>query len=161
MVGHKNKNKNYHWCNRWLSLAGIYILVKFVMEGQTVYWMSMEALPRSILTKIRKLIFNFLWNGHQDKQRFHLCSWEVISRPKKNGGWGIRNLNLFNLALNSVTLWRVLTKESIWHNVVRDKYLHSSSLSSWLRRPNQNSSSASRIWKSLLRALPIIIHWIT
>jgi hypothetical protein len=121
----------------------------------------MEALPRSVLSKIRKLIFDFLWNEHQDKHRFHLCSWEVISRPKRNGGWGIRNLNLFNLALISVTLWCILTQKSLWHSVIRDKYLHSSSLSNWLRRPLHCTSAASRIWLSLLRALPVILHWIT
>jgi hypothetical protein len=60
------------WANKWLSLAGRFILVKSVLEGQTVYWMSLEALPCSILSKIRKMIFDFLWNGHQDRQRIHL-----------------------------------------------------------------------------------------
>jgi hypothetical protein len=36
------------WCNRWLSLGGRYILVKTVLEGQPVYWMSMEALPAQL-----------------------------------------------------------------------------------------------------------------
>jgi hypothetical protein len=39
-------NKINLWCNRWLSLGGRYILVKTVLEGQSVYWMSLEALPK-------------------------------------------------------------------------------------------------------------------
>lgn len=126
-----------------------------------MYWMSMEALPRSVLTKIRKLIFDFLWNGHPERQRFHLFSWELLSRPKRNGGWGIRNLKLFNMALNSVTLWHVLTQESLWHSVIRDKYLQNTSIINWLTRPNHKYNSTSRVWVSLLHSLPIILHWIT
>jgi hypothetical protein len=93
--------------------------------------MSMEALPHSVINKIRKVMFHFLWNGHSDTQH----RWEVLSRPKKNGGWGFRNLFHFNMALNAITLWQVLTQESIWHQVIRDKYLHNSTLINWLRFP--------------------------
>jgi hypothetical protein len=157
----KVTNKIGLWCNRWLSLGGRYILVKTVLEGQPVYWMSMEALPHTVLNKIRKMMFHFLWNGHSDTQQYHLCRWEVLSRPKKNGGWGFRNLTHFNLALNAITLWRVLTQESIWHQVIRDKYLHNSTLINWIRRPSHNCNSTSRIWSSLIRSIPIINHWLS
>jgi hypothetical protein len=136
-------------------------LVKTVLEGQSVYWMSLEALPRSVLNKIRSMMFHFLWNGQSDNHRFHLCSWEVLSRPKKNGGWGFRNLTHFNLALNAITLWRVLTQDSIWQQVLRDKYLHKATLVNWIRRPFLISNSASKIWSSLIRALPSINHWLS
>jgi hypothetical protein len=31
-----------HWTNRWMSLGGCFILLKSVLEGQNVYWMSLE-----------------------------------------------------------------------------------------------------------------------
>jgi hypothetical protein len=34
------------WCYKWLSIGGRYILVKSVLEGQAVYWMSLEYIPR-------------------------------------------------------------------------------------------------------------------
>jgi hypothetical protein len=80
------------WYNRWLSLGGRYILIKSVLEGQPVFWMSMESLPRTILNKIRKVMFHYLWNERSDSCHFHLCRWEILSRPKRNGGWGLRNL---------------------------------------------------------------------
>jgi hypothetical protein len=51
--------------------------------------------------------------------------------------------------------------ESLWHFVVRDKYLKNSSLIDWLRKPEHKVGSVSRIWASLLRTLPIILNWIT
>jgi hypothetical protein len=157
----KFTNKIKAWYNIYLSLGGRYILVKTVLEAQTVYWMTMEALPHTVLNKLRTLMFQFLWKGQSDSHRFHLCSWEVLSRPKKNGGWGLRNLSHFNLALNAITLWRVLTQPSIWQQIIRDKYLKNVSLINWIRRPSHLSNSASKIWSCLTRALPSIIHWLS
>jgi hypothetical protein len=148
------------WYNRWLTIGGIYTLIKSILEGQPVFWMSMESLPRSVLNKIRKLIFHYLWNGRSDSCQYHLCRWDLLARPKRNGGWGFRNLSHFNLALNATMLWRLLTHQSIWHQVVMDKYLFSIPLLTWLRQPHFNRRVVSRIWSSLLRSLPIIMHWL-
>lgn len=37
-----------HWTNRWLSLGGRLILVKFVLENIPVYWMCLSKIPISI-----------------------------------------------------------------------------------------------------------------
>jgi hypothetical protein len=67
--------------------------------------MALAAIPTSILEKIRKLMFSFLWSGDGGKKNMHLCSWEVIAKPKHMGGWGIRNIFLFNSALAANSLW--------------------------------------------------------
>jgi hypothetical protein len=68
-------------------------------------------------------MFQFLWSGHSDTQHYHLCRWEVLSRPKKLEGWGFRNISIFNLALNVITLWRVLTQTSLWQKVAHIIFL--------------------------------------
>ena len=73
-------------CNRWLTLGGRYILVKSVLETQSIYWMALVAVPVPVLTKIRKLMFDFLWAGGGSKQRIHLCNWETLAKPKDLGG---------------------------------------------------------------------------
>jgi hypothetical protein len=87
-----------HWCNRWLSLGGRFILIKAVLESQPVFWMALAAILVSVLNKIRQLIFTFLWAGCCEKKHLHLCRWEDIARPKHLGGWGLRNIFLFNKA---------------------------------------------------------------
>jgi hypothetical protein len=62
----KLTNKIGLWCNRWLLLGRRYILVKSVLEGQPVYWMSMKASPQEVIKNIRKMMFHFLWNGHSE-----------------------------------------------------------------------------------------------
>jgi hypothetical protein len=120
-----------HWCNRWLSLGGRLVLIKVVLEIQPVYWMSLATVPNSVLVKLCHLIFSFLWLGCSERKQSHLCNWETIARPKKVGGWGLRNISLFNKSLAAKTLWRGLTKAGIWHKVLKDKYLPFVSVSTW------------------------------
>jgi hypothetical protein len=119
----KVEKKTGHWCTRWLSLGGRFTLIKVVLEGQPVYWMALAAIPATVLTKLRRLTYNFLWSGCSDHSRQHLCNWESLEKPKQKGGWGIQNLFHFIQALAANSLWCVLTTPGIWHSIIKDKYL--------------------------------------
>jgi ribonuclease HI len=101
-----------------------------------------------------------LWNDCAGKRHLHLCSWQAISRPRKQGGWGLRNLTVFNTALLACSFWRAITFNNIWHRVIIDKYLGSFPLLRWLRKPSFELRRASPIWKGLINASPVILHWL-
>jgi hypothetical protein len=86
MDGGQGIKENQSLGNKMAFVGGRFILLKSVLEGHNVYWMTMEAIPRMILNKIRKLMFKFLWTRHLETQKYHLCRWEVLSRPKNFGG---------------------------------------------------------------------------
>jgi hypothetical protein len=129
----KYENRISHWCNRWLTLGGRLVLVKAVLESQPVYWLALENIPSSVLHRIRQVVFNFLWDGKRKRKGFHLCSWQLIARPKKYGGWGLRNLFSFSRAMVANTLWRALMVDGLWHRVLKEKYLPSVSVEHWLQ----------------------------
>jgi hypothetical protein len=88
------------WCYKWLSLGGRFILVKSVLESLAVYWMTLERIPAKIIKLLRRLTFNFLWRDSAGNRRFHLCSWQELSKPRKAGGWGFKSLTfLIKLSL--------------------------------------------------------------
>jgi hypothetical protein len=148
------------WCNKWLSLGGRLILVKSVLESLAVYWMTLERVPPKIITTLRRLAFNFLWSGQADKHRLHLCSWQTLSKPRRAGGWGLKNLSSFNVALLASTFWRAVTHDSIWHQIIFDKYLDSKPLINWLRKPSIQLKRASPFWKGLVASSQVILHWL-
>lgn len=123
--------------------------------------MALAAVPRSVLNKIQQLIFEFHWFGGGSTQHYHLCCWEAISKPKLYGAWGLRNLFHFNLALATNSLWRVLTKQGIWHKVIKDKYLPYTSITTWLRWATTAQPLASQTWKNLTKSLLLITHWLS
>jgi hypothetical protein len=49
-----------------------------------------------------------MWIGKKLKEGMHLISWKKIAKPKKDGGWGIKNIFTFGKALAAKSLWRCL-----------------------------------------------------
>jgi hypothetical protein len=156
----KFDRKIHHWCNKLLTMGGRYILIKVVLESLPVYWMALTKIPATILRSIRQLIFSFLWTGCKTNG-YHLCNWETISKPKKMGGWGLRNLPFFNRALLANTLWRIIMKTGIWSKVIKAKYFSQLSVLFWLRLASERPTVGSQTWKHLLTTLPIIHHWLS
>jgi hypothetical protein len=87
--------------------------------------------------------------------------WESLARPKFLGGWGFRNIFSFSKALAVSTLWRVLTKEGIWHKIIKGKYLPHSTVFNWFRSESFTQRGASKIWTSLLKSMHVITNWIS
>ena len=86
----KFENRIHHWTNRILSLGGHLVLSKLVLSSLPVYWMALVPIPRSILDKIRRMIFSFLWGSSTKKKKFHLVDWHIIASSTSLGGWGIK-----------------------------------------------------------------------
>lgn len=52
-----------------------------------------------------------------------MVKWEVIAKRKENGGLGVKNLKIQNLALLAKWWWRFSNdKDSLWVRVIRRKY---------------------------------------
>jgi hypothetical protein len=148
------------WYYKWLSLGGRLILVNSVLQSLAVYWMLLEKIPAKILTLLRKLSFNFLWNDFAGNRHFHLCKWQILSRPKREGGWGLKNLFTFNKALLACSFWRAITSNSFWHRVIMAKYFGSKPLSLWIRQTHFSLSWVSPIWRGLVSSSQVILHWL-
>jgi len=89
----KFENKIFHWSHKLLSLGGRLILVQAVLSSIPVYWLGLAPIPVSVLNKLRSLTFAFLWGSSGNNHKYHLSNWKHLSWPKKNGGWGIKNLH--------------------------------------------------------------------
>jgi hypothetical protein len=103
----------------------------------------------------------FFGRGGRKYHGLHLCNWSQLAKPKRLGGWGLKNPFLFNRALAANSLWRVLMEDGIWHCVIKDKYLPYTSVATWLRSTQVFQPVASHFWKSLMKSLPLITHWLS
>ena len=84
--------------------------MKAVLESQAVFWMALVVVPTSVLSKIRQMVYDFLWMGGHKDHGIHLCNWFQIAKLKSLGGWGLKNPFIFNqvLATNSLLLHIIL-----------------------------------------------------
>jgi hypothetical protein len=122
--------------------------------------LSIAKIPKSILNTIRIRMFSFLWTGKKTKEGIHLVSWNQLAKPKKMGGWGIKNIYSFGKALAAKTLWRCLMNQGLWHEVVVKKYLKKKSVVEWFREGRKNWMGTSNTWRALITSVPIITDWL-
>jgi hypothetical protein len=160
LASHQSGKKNWTLEHEVAFTWRTFYLLKVVLEGKVVYWMALAAIPASVLNKLCKMMFNFLWSGCSIHSRQHLCSWQTLAKPKNKGGWGIQNPLLFSQALAASTLWCILIKPGIWHTIILDKYLCHHSVKSWLSVETDIPRSTSYFWKNLLKAKRLITTWL-
>ena len=133
------------------------ILVKLVLMGLVVYWLSLAWIPKSILHCPRRSIFNFLWGNVGGNHKMHLVDWHTISRPYEFGGWNIKNLDWCSLSLILKSYCMVINGEGIQSHIIKHKYLKNRSVDDWLRLHNFTVQGYSYIWNGFIRSLT----WIT
>eukprot|EP00253_Pinus_taeda_P030603 PITA_30603 len=102
------------WSFRYLFRAGRLVLIKSVLEATPVFWMALTWIPRNILGRLKQLCSRYLWNGNQDKRIFAWISWKKITLPKKWGGWGLKDLPDFAMALAAKMGWLLLSSQNLW-----------------------------------------------
>jgi len=131
-VGKKLSN----WRYKFLSQAGKEVLLKAVIQAIPTYCMSVFMLPASLCKDLNKLM------------GIHQMSWEKMSRSKKIGGLGFRDLNCFNKALLVKQGWRLChNPSSLMGRILKAKCLPNKSFlkASLGKRP-------SYAWRSIFMA---------
>jgi hypothetical protein len=74
------------WCNCWFTLGGRYTLLKGVLEGQPVYWMALASISNSVLDKLRKLSFSFLWYAQHMLANICAVGKLLLNQKRKEAG---------------------------------------------------------------------------
>jgi hypothetical protein len=69
----------------------------------------------------------------------------VVYRPKDQGGLGVHDLEVKNLALLGKWLFKLLTEDGVWQTLLKRKYIGSKALSQVLWKPGD-----SHFWAGLM-----------
>jgi hypothetical protein len=54
----------------------------------------------------------------------------------------------------------MITRASLWKEVLIQRYIHPLTLLEWIRLPIKNFINASTVWKALVQAFPLMSHWL-
>jgi hypothetical protein len=76
---------------------------------------------------------------------FFFAKWDILCRPKDQGGLGILDLQLRNKCLLAKWLVNLLNTDGIWQTMLRNKYLRSKSLTQVEAEPYD-----SHFWRGLM-----------
>ncbi|GKD47497.1 retrovirus-related pol polyprotein from transposon TNT 1-94 [Tanacetum coccineum] len=95
----KVKRSVNDWKNMSLSFVGRTQLIRSVLGSMHVYWALVFILPTSLMLELEQVMRGFLWCQDEIKKGKAKVAWEVVCLPRKEGGLGIRRLEIFNKAL--------------------------------------------------------------
>jgi len=109
--------------------------------------MSFFEIPKGVHKKLDYFRSRFFWQSDDHKRKYRLAKWDILCQPKERGGLGIQNLELKNIASLSKWLYRLLTTDGTWQQILRNKYLGTIPLVQV-----QWKSSDSHFWASLMKA---------
>jgi hypothetical protein len=116
-------NRIQGWKEKLLSKAGKEILIKAAAQAFPVYTMSCFDLTKSLCDDLSSMICKFWWSQMDKTHKIHWVSWENLSKPKRVGGLGFRDLYAFNKAMLAKQAWRLLQNpSSLCARVLAEKY---------------------------------------
>jgi hypothetical protein len=94
------------WFRGLIGREGHLTLIKAVLAARPIHQLLIADAPRWLLEELNKGLRAFFWAG---KKRVHggqcLVAWEVVCRPERDGGLGIKDLHLQGLALRTRWQW--------------------------------------------------------
>ncbi|CAM8897387.1 unnamed protein product [Rhodiola kirilowii] len=100
------------WDTRHLFYAGRLVLIKLVLSTISSYWMRVLLFPKNVLRKISAICHNFLWSGSSSGKR-NLVAWKRVTKSKEQGGFGVKNVSVFNKALMLKQVWDLCLKKTL------------------------------------------------
>lgn len=140
------------WKERAPSKDGREVLIKSVIQAIPTYVMSCFVFPKAMCEAIEKAIARFFWGASEEERKIHWASWGKISRSKKHGGIGFREMFFFNIAMVSRQFWRILRNpDSLISRILKARYFPRSGL-----LEANVGYQPSYLRRSLLKARPLI-----
>ena len=122
------KNCRNVW-GKLLTVGGRLVLINSVLTNMVLYMLSFFLVPKGVRKRLDYYRSRFFWQGDSEKKKYRLARWNVVCRPKDQGGLGIHDLEIKNKALLGKWLYKLLTEDGVWQTLLRRKYIGSKALS--------------------------------
>jgi hypothetical protein len=129
-----------------MSYTGRLTLLNSVINSLPMYAMCSLKIPITIFIHFEKSGRQFLWADKEDKIHGKcLASWEMICRPKGQGGLGVLDLRIQNKALLIKNLHKFYNQKDIpWVKLLWQAYYNNGQL------PHLGNTKGSFWWKDCL-----------
>lgn len=110
-----SKNRTDSWAAKSLSYAGRLQLIQSVIFSLQGYWSRMFILPKKVIKAVEQKLSSVLWNGSNTSASRAKVNWDMVCRPRDEGGLGLRKLEQWNKAAIMGFIWSLFAQVgSIW-----------------------------------------------
>ena len=121
------------------------VLINSVLSSLPMFLLSFFEIPVGVKKRLDFYRSRFFWQSDQTKKKYRLTKWNLVCRPKDQGGLGIEVLDVKNKCLLSKWLFKLLTEQGVWHELLHNKYIQGKPLSQVEAKPTD-----SPFWKGIM-----------
>ncbi|CAM8944548.1 unnamed protein product [Rhodiola kirilowii] len=144
------------WKEKSLSTAGKETLIQAVVQSMPTYAMRCFKIPEKLIKRIVSIVSNYWWSNSKVGRGIYWCKYEKLCEEKLDGGLGFRDLSIFNDALLSKQVWRLMKcPESLVGRLLKMRYYKETTPINC-----QLGSRPSFVWRSIWTAGQKIKQWI-
>jgi hypothetical protein len=111
-----------------------------------MFMLSFLEIPVGVRKRLDFYRSCFFWQSDENKRKYRLTKWNIICRPKDQGGLGVEVLELKNRCLLSKWLFKLLNDDGVWQELLHNKYLNQKTLAEVQPKPTD-----SPFWKGLMK----------
>ncbi|XP_019096054.1 PREDICTED: uncharacterized protein LOC109130642 [Camelina sativa] len=139
------RQRSRSYSSKFLSPAGKTTMLKSVLSAMPTYTMSCFKIPKSLCKRIQSALTRFWWDSSEEKKKMTWLAWNKMTKSKRDGGLGFRDITNFNDALLAKVSWRILNRpESLLARLLLGKYCKTESFLTC-----SASSTASHGWRGI------------
>jgi hypothetical protein len=113
------------WQGRFMSSAARLVFTDACLLSLLIFAMDLFLLADGTHVGFDKHRGKFFWEGKGKKRKYHWVNWPEVCRPKDQGGLGVMNTKLMNIALMAKWIWRIFAESpanSLWLCIIKAKY---------------------------------------
>jgi hypothetical protein len=132
------------WKGKLLSYGGRLVLINSILSSLAMIMLSFYEVPKCVLHKLDLYRSRFFLQGEDHKKKYRLAKWSIMCRPKDQGGLGVIDLGIQNRCLLSKWLFNLIKSDSVWQQLLRNKYLGNKILTQVNRKHGVSKSCLER-----------------
>ncbi|XP_074305864.1 uncharacterized protein LOC141641086 [Silene latifolia] len=124
---------------RKLSYAGRLVLINSVLNTLHNYWASIFLIPKGVIKRLKSICRNFLWCGGSNYNRAPLVAWQNVCCSKKEGGLGIKEAGVWNIAsVGKLVNWIYTKADRLWVLWIDHVYMKGADWETYHPPPDSN-----------------------